>query len=116
VVSQHQAGDVGLVVGDVVLNSQFSDLAHVVVTLFLTARTILTSLTCSTVACNPRLSRLSMFPTVARTVSTNKLLLLNELDVAQGLASQFNGLVETVLATVGNIDNLRQWSLVLLKS
>ena len=39
-------------------------------------------------------------------VLANKLLLLDELDVAQGLASQFNGLVETVLATVGNIDNL----------
>ena len=39
-------------------------------------------------------------------VLANKLLLLNELDVAQGLTSQFNGLVETVLATVGNIDNL----------
>jgi len=39
-------------------------------------------------------------------VSVDELLLLDELDVAESLGRKFNGLVETVLTTVGNIDNL----------
>jgi hypothetical protein len=39
-------------------------------------------------------------------VLVDQLLLLDELDVAERLSSQLNGLVETVLASVGNIDDL----------
>lgn len=39
-------------------------------------------------------------------VLADQLLLLDELDAAQGLSCQLDGLVETVLATVGNVDNL----------
>jgi hypothetical protein len=39
-------------------------------------------------------------------VLVDKLLLLDELDVAEGLARQLDGLVEAVLASVGHIDDL----------
>lgn len=39
-------------------------------------------------------------------VLSNELLLLDELDVAESLRRQLDGLVETVLTTVGNIDDL----------
>ena len=39
-------------------------------------------------------------------VLTDKLLLLNELDVSKGLGSKFNGLVEAIFSAIGDIDNL----------
>lgn len=39
-------------------------------------------------------------------VSVDELLLLNELDVAEGLGGKFDSLVETVLTTVRNVNNL----------
>lgn len=39
-------------------------------------------------------------------IFANEFLLLNELDVAQGLGSKFDGLVKPVLSSVGNVNNL----------
>ena len=39
-------------------------------------------------------------------VLVDELLLLDELDVAESLTSQLNGLVEAVLASVGHVDHL----------